>query len=172
MRTVIAADRENATAEAQALATGALHVYTNGSGIDGHAGAAAALYDGRRHVSDLKFHLGTLQEHTVYESESIGATLGLHLAMQYIRRSGVKRDIFVHIDNQPVVRAVRRIKPRPGYHYIKHIRVLARQAAEQLGVVITMVWTPGHEGIEGNERADELARDAAEGKASRSDLLP
>ncbi|KAF9521911.1 hypothetical protein CPB83DRAFT_751457, partial [Crepidotus variabilis] len=35
-----------------------------------------------------------------------------------------------------------------------------------------VVWTPGHEGLVGNERADEEARKASEEGSSRERLLP
>ncbi|KAF9521636.1 hypothetical protein CPB83DRAFT_735569, partial [Crepidotus variabilis] len=33
-------------------------------------------------------------------------------------------------------------------------------------------WTPGHEGLEGNKKADEEARKASEKGCSRTQLLP
>ena len=37
---------------------------------------------------------------------------------------------------------------------------------------VNFVWTPGHEDIEGNERADEAAKAAAEGRSSETKRLP
>ena len=37
---------------------------------------------------------------------------------------------------------------------------------------VNFVWTPGHEGIEGNEKADEAAKDAASGQTSKTKDLP
>ena len=37
---------------------------------------------------------------------------------------------------------------------------------------VTFVWTPGHEDIEGNERADEAAKEAAAGETSEATKLP
>lgn len=103
------------------MSTEAIHVYSDGSGFDGHMGAAAVIYDGRSCISSLKYHLGTLQEHTVYEAEGLGTTLGFHLAMRYLRGLDDRKDVHLHIDNQPVMQAVRQVKPRPGHEYIKHL---------------------------------------------------
>ena len=48
-------------------------------------------------------------------------------------------------------------------------RVLAEQRHEQGGnFAITARWTPGHEGVEGNELADKVTKDAAEGSNKTS----
>ncbi len=54
-------------------------VWTNGSGIDGKAGAAAVLKIGRRTTRVLRYHLGPLTHHTTFDTEAVGMVLGVHL---------------------------------------------------------------------------------------------
>ena len=39
-------------------------VFTDGLGMEGETGAAAVLYRKGRRIADLKYHLGTLADHT------------------------------------------------------------------------------------------------------------
>jgi hypothetical protein len=54
-------------------------VYADGSGAEGGAGAAAVLYKGGRRTAALRYHLGSLADHTTYEAEAVGVTLALEL---------------------------------------------------------------------------------------------
>ncbi|KAG2000699.1 hypothetical protein GB937_010925, partial [Aspergillus fischeri] len=53
-------------------------------------------------------------------------------------------------------------KGSSGQYYIRQIvRLLDHLRAD--GWQVRLQWLPGHEGVYGNERADRLAKDAAEG---------
>ena len=54
-------------------------IYTDGSCTDGKVGAAAVLYIDNRQVSMLWYHLGSAEEHTVFEAEMVGLILAAHL---------------------------------------------------------------------------------------------
>src|SRR5262249_31291753 len=56
-----------------------VRIYSDGSGYQGMAGACAVLYRGTDAPQTLKYRLGKLSKHTVYEAESVGITLGLRL---------------------------------------------------------------------------------------------
>ena len=76
--TEITSSREESK-EADADDKATFKVYTDGSGQDSMAGAAAVLYKGHTLVGLLRYHLGSLEQHTTYEAELIGILLGLWL---------------------------------------------------------------------------------------------
>ena len=51
-------------------------IYCDSSGFNK---ASALLYSGNRLTKVLHFHLGSEDKHTVYEAESVGLLMGLHL---------------------------------------------------------------------------------------------
>ena len=52
----------------------AIHVFLDGSGIDGQVEAAVV-----QDMRVLRSHLGALSEHTVFEVEALGVLLAFHL---------------------------------------------------------------------------------------------
>jgi hypothetical protein len=65
--------------EAKARGRTAVRVYTDGSGLGGEIGAVAVLYKGEMEKEQRRYHLGSMEEHTVYERECMGVLLGLEL---------------------------------------------------------------------------------------------
>ncbi|EUC67684.1 reverse transcriptase, putative, partial [Rhizoctonia solani AG-3 Rhs1AP] len=80
-----------------------IKIYTDGSMLDGHVGAAAVLYRDGREVAVLKKYVGLAGEHEVYEAEVIGLLLGLELLA---REQGADEAAFF-IDNQVVLITLR-----------------------------------------------------------------
>ena len=58
---------------------GVMRVYSDGLGIDGQVGAAAVLFRWGKEPRVLRYYLGTVADHMVYEVELIGLLLVLHL---------------------------------------------------------------------------------------------
>jgi len=54
-------------------------LFSDGSGMDGGAGAAAVLVVEGCDPKILKYHLGSLEDHTTFEVEAVGLSLVLHL---------------------------------------------------------------------------------------------
>ena len=54
-------------------------VYSDGSGVDGSAGAAAVLFWDGLEVRSIHYWLGSLTQHMTYEAEVIGVLLVLEL---------------------------------------------------------------------------------------------
>jgi ribonuclease HI len=150
-------------------------IYTDGSGFEGVIGASAVLYQGRVRKRGLKYHLGTTEEHTVYKGELVGITLGLHIARTLNNHSEID-SANISLDNQLGIQATHHRKPQPSQYLLEEIQTAGRRINEphlprdhiQLG----LTWVRGHEGVEGNEAADAVAEEGAQGSSSPPHLLP
>jgi len=167
----IAEDRANSIEEAE-NATEDLLIYTDGSAIEGKVGAAAACYDREGLVRVTHFHLGPDTEHTVHEAELVGMLLGLHFA----DKANVKyKQIAIGVDSQAALMTLQSDLRSPGQHLAREILLIANRIQKRKGrrkLKLTFRWTAGHEGIEGNEKADEEAKKAAKGLTTDKPSLP
>ncbi|EUC58202.1 ribonuclease HI, partial [Rhizoctonia solani AG-3 Rhs1AP] len=136
----------------------------------GKVGAAAVMMreDGTEVTSRL--HIGSDEEHEVYEAEVYGLLMGLELLS---RERGLK-DAAIFIDNQAVLRALQGGKTQNlGHAYARLEMLLERVRRMNGGIRLATRWVPGHMDVDGNEKADEAAKRAAEEEDSTTyDLLP
>lgn len=153
--------------------TAMVKIYTDGSGYKGMIGASAVMYryhpGGRRVEKHLQYHLGPETEFTVCDGETVGLTLAAYL-LQGERRVGRASE---SADSQAAILSTTSIKPKSGHHLVDlfHKRLEgARRSNRNLN--LTIRWIAGHMEAEGNERADELAKEAAEGRCSRDEKMP
>ena len=149
-------------------------VYSDGSEQGGKVGAAAVLLRrGTRRYKILHHHLGTSEEHGIFEAEIVGSILGAELL--YREKKAIQGPS-VALDNTPAIQATQQLRPAPS-HYLTdyfHDRI---EALFQKGRVLrhegfALRWVPGHLGIDGNEIADREAKRAAKGRSSTSKALP
>jgi ribonuclease HI len=120
----------------------------------------------------LHYHLGSTDEHTVYEAELVGLLLGLQL----IKMEQAGRTSFaIGADNQAAVKAILTELTHPRqYLAAKFLSTMAqiRKKRGSKNYALTLHWTAGHTGIQGNEEADSEAKKAAKGYSSNAPLLP
>ncbi|KAJ3841249.1 hypothetical protein F5878DRAFT_494747, partial [Lentinula raphanica] len=141
----------------------------DGSGIEGMVGGSTVLYKEGRRVGSLRLRLGSDKEHEVFEGESAGPTLGLEL----LRRQRNVTTVSLWIDNTSAITATGSNRAGPAHYLMDHFHRLYQQVKRRHpDMEMTVGWVPGHEGVEGNEAADEEAKEAALHGSSPRELLP
>jgi ribonuclease HI len=148
-----------------------LTVYSDGSRVKGGVGAAAVLYKGMTRVAHVRYHLGKEDEHTVFEAEAVGMTLGAQMVMKHGKG---RENVAFALDNQAVIQALGSTSIQPGAYILEEARRLLNRISQRKarGKTLHIRWVPGHIGIPGNEAADVEAKAAAEGMTSDKTRLP
>jgi ribonuclease HI/exonuclease III len=143
-------------------------VFTDGSDHDGGVGAAAILYKKGTpmSVSHLKAYLGPSTEHNSYEAEVVGGILAMWLVRN--NPETLRKKISIYSDNQAFLKTAAHPKAVPGQYLLREFNA----SANDFTATISLKWISGHSNVRGNERADKLAKEGAEGRASRQVDLP
>ncbi|EDN02399.1 predicted protein [Histoplasma mississippiense (nom. inval.)] len=128
-----------------------LAVYTDGSDIHGKVGAAALAPS--IHTQELAY-LGKETSTTVYAAE----LLGIHMGLNLILASG-RRRAAIFTDNQAALKALQNPRRSSGQSILRRIMDTLERVNSQ-GLQVEFYWIPAHQGIEGNELADKLAKEA------------
>ena len=76
--------------------------------------------------------------------------------------------VSLYIDNQAVISSIGRSDAKPGQYLLRQLNTLVNDLACNLGIH----WISSHSKVRGNEKADELAKEAALGKSSATNRLP
>nr|XP_036581842.1 zinc knuckle [Colletotrichum truncatum]KAF6790285.1 zinc knuckle [Colletotrichum truncatum] len=134
----------------------ALHIYTDGSGINGHIGAAAVCHTTRQTRSS---YMGDDATSTVYAGELRGIILALEIAEEDKRKGNNRSKILIYTDNQAAIRSSAKPKGKSGSYLLKTIADKTQKLQEH-GLKTEIRWVPAHTGIQGNEDADIAAKEA------------
>ena len=170
-------------------------IYCDGSGFKKKIGASTLLYTGNQLTKTLHFHLGSEDKHTVYEAESVGLLMGLHLLKGL--KVQMRSLVILGSDSQALNKALNNQNSHPGQYLIDEIHNSAEQlhshqdslinagekrAAYRAGrtwkgrirnvINLQLHWIPSHSDFEPNEKADEEAKLASQGRSSDAKLLP
>jgi ribonuclease HI len=164
----IASSRKQAIEEHNAN-NNEIKIYCDGSGIDGKVGAAAVLYrQGQPRPRTLRYHLGSIDEHTVYEAESVGLNLAAQLLSQ---EEDLTYPVSIYVDNQATIKSGELFSTKPGHYLIDHFRSAInelKKSSKDRNFKVKVHWISGHDGVAGNEKADDEAKKAAESRGNNS----
>ncbi|KAJ2940785.1 hypothetical protein O0L34_g14902 [Tuta absoluta] len=131
--------------------TGRLHIYTDGSKIEGRVGAALSLWDDGVETLTKKYKLEPFC--TVFQAELLALLGATEKALK-----NKKKECSIFCDSRS---ALELVANGISLHPLA-VKIRANlTAAKQTDRNIQLYWIKAHVGLEGNERADELAKNAA-----------
>jgi ribonuclease HI len=164
LTTRIALDKDTVKKEEKDTSKrGGCCVYTDGSGFEGGVGGVAVVWGAGIEGATRTKHLGTMGEHTVFESEVVGAILALDI----IKGTPCLTDIDIFTNCQPVITALAAPRPQPGQYLLTIFHTLHHHLLHACpSLKIRIHWVPVHIGITGNEAVDARAKEAAQGASS------
>ena len=125
------------------------------SGQSGYLEGVRTMITDRSGWKSKGFRLGGGRE--AYDAELAAVVYAL---VQFYGRDQRGHDYTIFTDSVAAMRRVRGVAPGPGQDMaIRAIEITERLVRK--GNTVTIRWTPAHAGVEGNERADLAAKDAA-----------
>jgi len=154
--------------DAEERDTAEFKIYTDGSGYNRNTGTSAVLYRNRttHEYKSLKFHLGRLSRHTTYEAEAVSALLATWLLQSMPGLAWHPSSLYT--DSQAFLRSLTKCTAGSGHYLVDTFWT----AADNTPGPLQVNWILGHSDVRGNERADELAKQAVQGHSSPEADLP
>jgi ribonuclease HI len=154
---LIQEEREEAKKEAERERPG-LVMFTDGSRQENGAAGYAVAWKNGQSWEGVKVHMGYNQE--AYDAECAAIARALEIAAN---STPAPDCVTIFTDAQAAIRRMASDDPGPGQKYALEARthvVALRSAAPD--TTIEVRWCPAHEGVEGNEKADEWAKIVAD----------
>lgn len=134
-------------------------IFTDGSKIEGKVGAAISIWSDNAEVRTKKLALADYC--TVYQAGLLALCRATNVAT-----ASKEKTFGIYSDSRAALQTV------TNYNSLHPLAVEARQNIKQLFIqnkIISLYWIKAHARLEGNERADELAREAAFGAKRKPD---
>jgi ribonuclease HI len=131
-------------------------VYTDGSGHNGHIGAA--MHSPTINLTKGQY-VGTDKTHNVYGAELTAIQMATRLFEEKLDEYS---NVYIFVDSQSAIQAIASPKRQSGQYIIKNILDTIDRIYETKPTCnVHIEWVPGHKSITGNEHADQAAKAAA-----------
>lgn len=137
----------------------AVKIYTDGSKLEGKVGAALSIWDGETETKAIKLSLAAYC--TVYQAEILAICRATEEALKC-----AKNECCIYSDSRSALETI------TNYNALHPLAVKTREnlkKAFNLGKTVSFYWVKAHVGLIGNERADQLAKEAALSSRRRPD---
>ena len=134
---------------------GRLRLFTDGSKLSTKDTGYGVVYEVGNGWRGYGQYLG--KEASVYQAEALAITAACGLIQNLLDTPEAPRAVSIYSDSQAVLRAL-------SGNWVKSRVILeCSRALSEIGrcISVQLCWIKGHSGVEGNERADAAAREAA-----------
>lgn len=127
-------------------------------------GAAAVVYQGSEETAVMSHALGPPTHYTTFDTKVVG----LLLMSNEILTKSLQGEVEVYMDNLSVIQQVELDRKGTGQYILVQIEDTLTCAKESVSAAdlclhVNLHWISAHDGVRGNECADALAKEAAQG---------
>ena len=146
--------------EAHSTYVAPCQIFTDGSKLDGKVGAAFVVYQEGVLMHENSFRLPNRS--SVFQAE----IYAIKEAALFLVSNSYEADTIFFVDSQAAILALKqeRIKSRSILDTVRMLALIQGQ--------VKIVWVPSHSGVEGNEAADVLAKQACQLELVRDIAIP
>ncbi|XP_023213469.1 uncharacterized protein LOC111616264 [Centruroides sculpturatus] len=128
---------------------GSIEIFTDGSRVDNHVGAAFMAMQNDAEIHTEQYRL--MDSCSVFQAE----LYAIERAIMWVTRTHVSDQIIINTDSRSALDTLQQFADTNA------TALNIKQIINQSGINIKMKWIKAHSGIFGNERADLLAKEAA-----------
>jgi ribonuclease HI len=115
----------------------------------------------------LQRYLGSDNEHNVYTAEITALELAAEIA---ILSPPFYTECVIYVDSQAAIKGINKPSKQSGQMILTSAIAKIQALVDGRQMVIEIIWVSGHEGVEGNEMADEAAKEAAKSEGNDANI--